>query len=518
MVMKPATRSQDMTTARRASRSVRAEFKSRRARRDRFDDQALYSFMTCPTALARDLVQVGPDPDPTSLFDQILASDSARFRSKLLDYSRATSTGLGGTRRAVTPAERARQTRLLMLRGPALIRSALLARGNHLISRPHALVACRGRSNLGDHHYAPVVIKNRLHVSAEDRTGLTYQALLLLTVQGRFPESGQVSLRDGSQVTVGLERSSPDSRRVKQALQAWLDGRRGSPVPRPFGCARCGSCRWNRACQEELRKLDDPSLIPGMKRKVRDNLLQAGVSTCHALAETEQAKLVAIPGIGKKLAATFISSARALSSGKPVWLNRPDVNTSIDEPSLFLDFESESSVDADYLIGVLIRTEGQERYFPFLAREPGEEGAIWRAFLKQVSPLLTGGTKVYHYHSYEAAAIRRLSSRHGDPEGVAERLLGHLVDLRRVLRDSVALPLESNSLKSVARWLGFNWTGDDASAKASMIWYRSWLESGDESLLRDCVVYNRDDCLATAVLADWLSAMRTGLPREEIRR
>jgi uncharacterized protein len=76
-----------------------------------------------------------------------------------------------------------------------------------------------------------------------------------------------------------------------------------------------------------------------------------------------------------------------------------------------------------------------------------------------------------------------------------------------VLKEAVALPLTGYSLKDVAPWLGFKWTGTTKDAESSIMEYLHWLEDGDHAHL-DCILrYNEDDCRATLAVYDWLISL-----------
>jgi uncharacterized protein len=113
------------------------------------------------------------------------------------------------------------------------------------------------------------------------------------------------------------------------------------------------------------------------------------------------------------------------------------------------------------------------------------------------------GGIVYHYGSYETTSIRKLIERYGlDPR--AEALYDRLIDLEKVLKASVVLPLEGYSLKDIAPWLGFSWSADNYKADDSMISYLEFQADGDHAHLNNILTYNQDDLKATRMIRDWL--------------
>ena len=83
-------------------------------------------------------------------------------------------------------------------------------------------------------------------------------------------------------------------------------------------------------------------------------------------------------------------------------------------------------------------------------------------------------------------------------------IVNRFVDIYEQLIESVALPIDSYALKTIARWLGFEWREQEASGAKCIYWYDKWLETGDRTLLTIIQDYNEDDCRATRTVKDWL--------------
>jgi predicted RecB family nuclease len=77
-----------------------------------------------------------------------------------------------------------------------------------------------------------------------------------------------------------------------------------------------------------------------------------------------------------------------------------------------------------------------------------------------------------------------------------------------VVRDSVIFPADGRGLKSLARWIGFEWREEDPGGAQSMAWWAEYLDDPSKNgYLRDrLLAYNEDDVRATFVLRDWLEA------------
>ena len=67
-------------------------------------------------------------------------------------------------------------------------------------------------------------------------------------------------------------------------------------------------------------------------------------------------------------------------------------------------------------------------------------------------------------------------------------------------------------LKTLARYLGFEWRDTDPSGAASIEWFYKWTETADEAVRQRILKYNEDDCGATRVLRDALEDMGISVP------
>ena len=127
---------------------------------------------------------------------------------------------------------------------------------------------------------------------------------------------------------------------------------------------------------------------------------------------------------------------------------------------------------------------------------------------------------VFHYAPYEPTAVKRLAGRYATREEEVDRLLrgGVFVDLHRAVRQGIRASVESYSIKRLEPLYTFGREIDLRDAGTSIVEFETWLELGHgeerEELLARIEEYNKDDCLSTMHLRDWLEAHRTELERE----
>ena len=210
------------------------------------------------------------------------------------------------------------------------------------------------------------------------------------------------------------------------------------------------------------------------------------------------------------------------------------------EPSpgdLFFDiegdpfFESDEVDGIDYLFGVIEpgrRDEsGQPTFHAFWSIEDGTvttgaERRAFEAFIDLVSARLESDPNlhIYHYAPYEPSAVKRLAGRYGTREEEVDALLrgGVFVDLYRAVRQGIRASVESYSIKQLEPLYGFARSIDLRDANTSIVEFETWLElereDARDDLLAEIKAYNRDDCVSTMHLRDWLEGQRAELVRE----
>ncbi|MFS6826168.1 ribonuclease H-like domain-containing protein [Cyanobium sp. ATX-6F1] len=142
------------------------------------------------------------------------------------------------------------------------------------------------------------------------------------------------------------------------------------------------------------------------------------------------------------------------------------------------------------------------------------------------------GLHVYHYASYEKAAMRRLSQQHSTREAVIDDWLRSdlLCDLLPVVTRSIVLGEGSYSIKKVEGLYMGPRGADVTNAGDSVVAYLHWQSSGEPPLpgaapegsprLQAIEDYNRDDCVSTVLLHDWLLVLRRaqGLPDQPLEQ
>ncbi|MEX2548171.1 MAG: TM0106 family RecB-like putative nuclease, partial [Chloroflexota bacterium] len=119
---------------------------------------------------------------------------------------------------------------------------------------------------------------------------------------------------------------------------------------------------------------------------------------------------------------------------------------------------------------------------------------------------------IYHYAPYEPTALKRLAGRHATREEELDDLLRKrvFVDLYRVVRQGLRAGVESYSIKRLEPLYGYRREIELRDANSSIVEFEQVLEVGDPDgkIKEQIALYNRDDCISTLRLRDWLEERR----------
>jgi len=312
-------------------------------------------------------------------------------------------------------------------------------------------------------------------------------------------------------------------RLVKRRLEAFIAETPDDTYPEPV--SHCNVCGFWSTCDERRRADDHLSLVAGISRGQRDELDARDVSTLESLARLA-VPLDPRPARGAPESYVRVrEQARvqleARRSGDTVFemlpLDPERGFARLPAPSpgdIFFDFEGDrffGEEGLEYLFGYV----ADERYHALWAPSREQERSAFEQFVdwvierQSVHPHL----HIYHFAHYEPTALKRLMGRYGTRQDEVDRLLrgGVFVDLYRVVREALLVGVESYSIKALEPLYGFERETPLDEASRHLQAFEMALEQG-ASLPEDSkdkvASYNRDDCLSTLALRDWLESLR----------
>ncbi len=391
----------------------------------------------------------------------------------------------------------------LMKKGVEYIYQGVLIDGD-LIGIPDLLERVDGGgSRLGGYSYRPIDVKYASSPRLGHRLQVMAYIALLEALQGVRTDGG-LFLR------LSADERTDDRiyREEKVAFDAQLFNEKYAEVlelvshrfdPSPFISSTCQTCTWRDLCVPMAEQTQDASLMSGLRRTVWTALHERGIGTLPAVARAAPEELINIRGVGEKTANSITWQAQALTENRSIQIGTPNVPVS--DPVIFFDVESVPSDGVIYLMGTFIRERRREKFVYDVAKHPDEERHMWLDFVHRMDRL---DGYIYHYGSYEVAALRKLMERYNPDDERVLAMFDRMIDLQKVIKHNVVLPLRGYSLKDVGPWLGYEWGGETQAADDSILEYLTYLETGRQRHLRNVLQYNEDDCRATAHIYDWL--------------
>ncbi len=382
---------------------------------------------------------------------------------------------------------------------------------------------------LPDGTYEPVDTKLARSAKPLHAMQLCFYAEQLERIQGRLPEHVHVELGSGERATLRTAEFIAFFRRSRQRLLTAIAGE-GQRDTWPWPVYHCTICDFRHLCRDQRAAEDHPILVAGLGRLHAERLAAAGIPTLTTLAETSPDTVV--PRIRPETFERIRSQAslqlhftRAGERRVELLPDEPDRGfRTLPPPSegdVWLDLEGhpfyEPARGLEYLFGWCYRDGGDTRYEVVWGLDRAGEKAAFERFVdwiearRRVHPDL----HVYHYAAYERTAVRRLMGEHSTREREIDDWLRQelLVDLYRVVRQSLRAGVTSYSIKEIEKLYGFERTAEVAGGAESVVLFEQWLEAQEGSLLEGIREYNEEDCRSTVALHEWLLGLRPdGLP------
>ena len=451
------------------------------------------------------------------------------------------------------------ETRSAMAAGADLIYQAVLFDGRRL-GYADFLRRVTQPSSFGEWGYEVWDAKLARHATAAAVLQLCMYSHMVGELQGRPPEAMHLALGGVAQQRVSFRFADFAAyyRLADRNLRDFLGSRDGSElVTKPEPVEHCNVCRWSSECRQRWRDEDDLALVANLTSRQRRALNAVEVTTRHGLARLDEPTAERLDGVSSKALDNMRAQAAIQVEGERMGrmvserieppLDRDGALVPnrgllmLPEPSrgdLFFDIEgdpfygSEEVDGIDYLFGVIepgTSTEGGPAFYPFWSIDqdkgtvtPAGEKRAFEKFIDFAIERLKADPDlhIYHYAPYEPTAVKRLAGRHGTREEEVDRLLrGEVfVDLYRAVRQGIRASVESYSIKRLEPLYGFSREIELRDAGSSIVEFETWLELGEGDaggdLLDSIKAYNRDDCLSTLHLRDWLESQRAELAEE----
>jgi uncharacterized protein len=324
-------------------------------------------------------------------------------------------------------------------------------------------------------------------------------------------------------------------RLVRNRLADFVQRNDGPQDTYPEPVPQCDLCRWWPQCDRQWRADDHLSLVAGISKLQRRELSSIGIRTLAALA-VRPLPITPRPNRGAPDGYTRVrEQARVQLLGRerraPVHellLREPGRGLGrLPAPSagdMFFDIEGDPFVGTqgrEFLLGwVVLDASGAPEYRHRWATTAVEERDAFVSFIDEVMQRWDRhpDLHIFHYAHYEPGAIKRLMGRYATREADVDRMLRAelFVDLHAITRQALRASVERYSIKDLEQFYGYRRDVDLRTASKNMHAFQRALELDHVDTVpadvRNAVLsYNRDDCVSTLRLRDWLEGLRAEL-------
>jgi predicted RecB family nuclease len=490
----------------------------------------LYDLVQCPKRVERDLFGDPADRDEVSAFVEMLWRRGTLYETEVMQGGGLVALDLS----AFEGDEKEQLTLDAMKRGEPLIYSGRI-RADDLLGVPDLLrrvgpgyvpidiKSGRGKEGGGDDdedgdgnegkpklHYA---VQLALYVDVLERLGLSAgRRGIILDVHGR-----EVAYDLGATRGPRIADTIWDEYQSVLATARAIANR--SQEPKGALASSCKLCHWYSSCSTTLRGDDDLTLIPRLGRAARDSMVPM-LPTVAALAACDPEGYITkgktpFKGVGEKSLKAFHARAVLLADPNAKPYLKAAIQLPVSEVEFFFDIEVDPLRDLTYLHGIVERIGGDtanERFIAFFADEETPD-AERKAFAGSVAYLNSvPSATIWYYSKYERTLYRKLQARYPDvcsPE-VIEALFdrARAIDLYNdVVTKATEWPTNDQSIKTLAKYLGFKWRDTNPSGAASIEWFDRWVRDRDPAMKARILDYNEDDGKATRVLLDGIRAL-----------
>ncbi len=354
-------------------------------------------------------------------------------------------------------------------------------------------------SGLGDFHYVPMLFHEGRTVGKDQKLLLEVMGLLLLPIQGKFPDHGIIW--HGRDCTLSKVRLNSDTQSSQNILRDLNEMVIATSAPRLLLNKHCPICEFRQRCHDEAVKEDNLSLLRGMGEKEIKSYERKGIFAVTQLSYTFRPRRRPKWAKAAPRPHSFALQALALRENKIYINGSPNLKKSA--LSMYVDIEGLPDDDLFYLIGVVIDDGLTQQPHSFWADSKDEQAHVVTQFVQ----LLTQFTNytVYHFGSYETKALRALKTLVSDElRQPLEEIQRRAVNVLATVHASVYFPTLSNSLKDVAGFLGFNWSDAEATGLDSIVWRYRWETTNDDAWKERLLRYNREDCLGLKRVTDFV--------------
>lgn len=288
----------------------------------------------------------------------------------------------------------------------------------------------------------------------------------------------------------------------------------------------CDVCEYPDLCQAMRVETNHLQLVANITRPQIESLQRSGVKTVRQLAQFQGETDKLSQEVVSRLALQARLQQDFYDSGTPeVVVIDPAALSVVEHENagdIFFDLEGftffEEPGGLEYLFG-WVSIEAGEKFHWLWADQRDSEKEIFDQFVRELSDRMLSypGFRIFHYANYEQAALKRLAQRFDMHEEFIDQLIARntFVDLYKVVKAAIQTSEPKYSIKNLETFYTFDRSSEVKEAMGSMEYYDQYLQAlgSDQELAqtlkRQVISYNQDDCVSTLALTRWLRSLRS---------
>jgi predicted RecB family nuclease len=373
-----------------------------------------------------------------------------------------------------------------------------------IVSEPDALLCVTKGARSGA--YSPVRFLRSDKITNSDRLTLTFDAIALSCALNITASTGTII--HGAQYTLSTVPLATWLPRAQLHLKELETTLKNPKPPLPVLNKHCPACEFRDRCRAIAVEQDDLSLLGNIRPKDRQKLINKGIFTVTQLSYTYRPRRrrktthPAPPKHDPALKALAVRKGIVHVLDEPEFTIRP-------AQTLYVDVEGVPSAAFYYLVGVRFNDGHNDIQHAFWADTPNEERDLWTSFVRVLNSI--NNPQIVHYGSYESLFFKRMMERYPTNDEALNQILSSTINLLAFTYAQVYFPTFTNGLKEIARYLGFEWSEQNASGRSALYWRMRWEQTNDPLLKEKLLAYNADDCKALETTALAIAKLCSGL-------
>ena len=354
------------------------------------------------------------------------------------------------------------------------------------------------------HPYIPVRFIPREKLTPHDKLLLAFDALVLSAATSHAPPFGKIihgSAYAVAKVTLDALIESA------QAVVGTIATQQANSAPPPLVLNKhCAACEFQVRCRQTALEMDDLSLLARMTDKEIKKQHRKGIFSITQLSYTFRARRKPKRFASKPAPYSHALKALAIRERKIHMAGKPALK--IQGTPVYVDVEGIPDRDFYYLIGLRIKSGDAYVQHSLWANDRSEEPKIWEAFLQTLATI--DNPQLIYYGSYETTFLKRMKGRYGEAiayPGFVDQLMADSVNILSAIYAKIYFPTYSNSLKEIAKYLGFQWSESDASGLSAIVWRSRWELLREPHFQQQLTIYNAEDCAALQRITECIDVL-----------